>query len=154
MFVIGNRRLGRRFAKLAADRRTVSFIGGPVVHRGDAVHLAVEPDLDAISATTQRRAADEIAAAIGNGRFCEGLAAALVAAEQRRVELLVVEEGFTVGAETASPGKVDDQVAASDSLDDVVDELIESVLDGGGRVQPVADGMLHRWGRVAARLSY
>ena len=154
LFITGNQRLASRFAKITAGSgRSVTVVGGETTHRGDVVRATLEPHLAAMSATDQGMAIDEVAAASGTARFSAGLSATLTAAGVHRVDLLVVEEDFAVESHSLSADEPS-HLCSRDPLDDVVDELIESVLDGGGRVQPVANGALDQWDRVAGKLRH
>ena len=85
----------------------------------------------------------------------EGIDAAWLAARRERPEMLAVEEGFTLAARLSPDGDFlvpADDVEHPDVVDDVVDELIETVLLRGGWVSFVADGALANAGRVALTL--
>ncbi len=69
--------------------------------------------------------------------------------------MLAVEEGFTYPARLSPDGDFltpADDVSHPDVVDDVVDELIETVLLRGGWVAFVPDGALAEHGRVALAL--
>ncbi|MGY1705776.1 hypothetical protein ACI79C_14505 [Geodermatophilus sp. SYSU D00697] len=85
----------------------------------------------------------------------EGIDAAWLAARRERPEMLAVEEGFTHPARLSPDGDFltrADDVDHPDVVDDVVDELIETVLVRGGWVAFVPDGALAEHGRVALTL--
>ena len=110
----------------------------------------------ALNTFEERAAIDETSVARGGPRFCAGLSATWAAAERHRVDLIVVEETFAVRAKghLTMMSNARDRVSGK-ATDDLVDELIEAVLDGGGRVQPVKDGSLpEAWCRVAAKLRH
>jgi len=85
----------------------------------------------------------------------DGLDAAWLAARRERPEMLAVEEGFSRAARLSPDGDFltpAEDVEHPDVVDDVVDELIETVLLRGGWVALVADGALADHDRVALTL--
>ncbi|MDQ8704583.1 hypothetical protein RCO28_19110 [Streptomyces sp. LHD-70] len=93
-------------------------------------------------------------AARGRKAYAAGLDEVWEAATSGRVELLVVEEHFRA---TVRAGEGHLIPAGDDDLDavqDIVDDLVESVLEAGGEVQFVPDESLADGGRVAAALRY
>nr|WP_239523688.1 hypothetical protein [Geodermatophilus normandii] len=85
----------------------------------------------------------------------QGIDAAWLAARRERPEMLAVEEGFTLAARLSPDGDFlipADDVEHPDVVDDLVDELIETVLLRGGWVAFVTDGALADSGRVALTL--
>jgi len=88
----------------------------------------------------------------GSQQVASGIASAWLAARTERPEMLAVEEGFRYPARLSADGDLvtpADDVEAPDVIDDLVDELIETVLDRGGWVALVRDGTLPRHDRVA-----
>ncbi|MGY1833547.1 hypothetical protein ACI79P_00360 [Blastococcus sp. SYSU DS0510] len=82
----------------------------------------------------------------------EGIDSCWLAARRERPEMLAVEEGFTYAARLSPDGDFltrADDVEHPDVVDDVVDELIETVLLRGGWIAFVDDGALAEHGRVA-----
>jgi hypothetical protein len=85
----------------------------------------------------------------------DGIDAAWMAARRERPEMLAVEEGFTFPARLSPDGDFlvrAEDVEHPDVVDDVVDELIETVLLRGGWIAFVPDGALAEQGRVALTL--
>ena len=77
------------------------------------------------------------------------------AVAEGRGSLLVVEEGFTFPGHVAdglTPGDAPDE--RLDDLDEVVDDVIETMLLAGGRVEFVEDGALAGHGRIGMLLRY
>ncbi len=88
----------------------------------------------------------------GEGRSVSGLAAAWLAARRERPEMLAVEEGLFVPARLSADGDhltPAQDVDHPDVIDDLVDELIETVLHRGGWVALVCDGALREHDGVA-----
>ncbi|RBY86304.1 hypothetical protein [Blastococcus sp. TF02A-30] len=82
----------------------------------------------------------------------DGIDAAWLAARRERPEMLAVEESFTYAARLSADGDFlvpADDVEHPDVVDDVVDELIETVILRGGWIAFVDDGALAEHGRVA-----
>lgn len=74
-----------------------------------------------------------------------------------RPTMLVVEEGFffpvRVTAGGVRPvGTAEETVPAADHVHDLVDDLVEMVIERGGRVAFTKDGVLERYGRIALLL--
>ena len=88
-------------------------------------------------------------------RVVGGMTSAWLAAKRERPEMLAVEEGLFYPARISQDGDLLEpatDVEHPDVIDDAVDELIELVLDRGGWVALVADGLLSDRGRVALTL--
>lgn len=88
-------------------------------------------------------------------RVASGVASAWLAARTERPEMLVVEEGYRFPARLSADGDLvtaADDVEAPDVIDDLVDELIETVLDRGGWVALARDGSLAEHAKVALTL--
>jgi len=88
-------------------------------------------------------------------RVASGIATAWLAARIERPEMLAVEDGYRYPARLSADGDLvtpADDIEAPDVIDDLVDELIETVLDRGGWIALVRDGSLTEHGRVALTL--
>jgi hypothetical protein len=88
-------------------------------------------------------------------RVASGIATAWLAARTERPEMLAVEESYRYPARLSADGDLvtpADDIEAPDVIDDLVDELIETVLDRGGWVALVRDGSLTEHGKVALTL--
>lgn len=88
-------------------------------------------------------------------RVVIGMTTAWLAARRERPEMLAVEEGLFFPARVSQDGDLLEAaatVADPDVIDDAVDELIELVLDRGGWVALVDDGLLADRDRVALTL--
>lgn len=108
-------------------------------------------------AEQRRKVLDELGAAVGAQRSASGLGEAWRFAQEGRVSLLLVEEGYHQPARVDDSGfhltQVDDKTPL-DVLDDAVDDLVEMVLDRGGRVVFVDPPQLEKHQKVAAVLRY
>jgi hypothetical protein len=113
------------------------------------------PVLGRYLASREQAALDLLEQRRAEHRTAEGISATWLAARVQRPEMLVVEESFRYPARLSADG---DQVTpagdfeAPDVIDDLVDELIETVLTRGGWVALAQDGRLADRGRVALTL--
>ncbi|WP_405658896.1 chemotaxis protein [Streptomyces sp. NBC_01166] len=102
---------------------------------------------------------ERLDSARGAKSFTSGLDEVWTAARESRVALVAVEEQFheTVRVDDNHLRPVDpaDVAPGDDGVrEDIVDELIETVLDNGGEVVFVADDSLADHGRIAAALRF
>lgn len=120
---------------------------------GPLVWPAVEEGL----AKQREGALEQLDAATGANKVAPGLREAWSAAVEGRGQLLLVEQGYHQPANASEDGlsvtPVDDPTPPG-VLDDAVDDLIETVIEKGGRVRFVDDGVLEKQGRIALTLRY
>lgn len=156
LFIVGSPPIAQQFSKMVGhQRRPATAIAGATTHQPPALQALLENHLVALDTRRQQDAMSEVEAVSARTRFCSGLAETWAAANLRRVELLIVEETFAAPAHEHLSLQKEAVHRASGPLDDLVDELIEAVLDGGGRFEPVDDGSLPQsWERVAAKLRH
>jgi hypothetical protein len=105
----------------------------------------------------ERRAALARLRATDPARSAVGIDQVWSAAGAGRIELLCVEEGYVYPARPDhAHGRLRpaDALECPEVLDDAVDEVIEMVRLGDGRVVTVGDGALEGCGRIAARLRW
>ncbi|MFD3486651.1 chemotaxis protein [Streptomyces sp. NPDC058665] len=105
----------------------------------------------------------EVLAKLGDARgrrtFAAGLDEVWEAVRGRRAGLVAVEEHFQRSARVGDghliPVDGEDEAALGREVqDDIVDELVESALDGGAQVVFLDDDVLAGHGRIAAMLRY
>lgn len=98
----------------------------------------------------------ELGAAVGAQRSASTLGEAWLQAQIGRVATLLVEENYHQPARLSENGMLLTLVdePGPDVLDDAVDDLVEVVLQKGGRAFFFGDGALAEHGRVAAMLRY
>jgi hypothetical protein len=117
----------------------------------------VWPEVKKGLAAQRQQYLDELGAAVGAQRSASGLGEVWRFAQDGRVSLLLVEEGYHQPAKVDDSGRhlteVDDN-SPLDVMDDAVDDLIEAVLDKGGRVRFVEPGQLDKHQQIAAVLRY
>lgn len=89
-------------------------------------------------------------------RYAGGIDEIWPLALEGRVELVVVEHGFSMAARLGENGEVRPaaDVESPDVVDDIVDDTIEAVMRSGGRAVLVDDGTIERAGRIAGVLRY
>lgn len=89
-------------------------------------------------------------------RFAGGIDEVWPLATEGRVELLVVDETYSLAVRIDDHGALEpaDDPEAPDVVDDIVDEAIEQVLLHGGKVVMVGEHALADHGSVAAALRY
>lgn len=108
-------------------------------------------------ARQRQQALDELEAAVNAHKSASGIGEVWRLAHEGRGATLLVEEDFHYPARLDSSGRqlipVDDP-AAPEVMADAVDDLIEMVLDKGGRVVFVDNGMLAAHQRAALILRY
>jgi len=161
LFVLGAR---ERVAAFKAGSRHQRQIGGTVsggLPAGVAVGqvaAAVWPAVEDWLDHRQREAIGELDQAVGARRLAAGIDEVWPLARDGRGDLLVVEEGYALAARTDASGgdrleRVEDPRAPG-VVDDVVDEVIEAVMNRGGRVAIVADGSMAERGRIALKLRF
>ncbi|HEU0041914.1 MAG TPA: hypothetical protein VFQ15_06160 [Jiangellaceae bacterium] len=116
----------------------------------------VEPVVAEQLANERAAAVAALDTAMGARRYAAGIEEVWELAAQGRGAHLVVEDGLTVPAVVRS-GRLEpltEEATDTDVLDDVVDEAVEAVFAGGGRVTFVEDGGLADRDRIAMVLRY
>ncbi len=123
----------------------------------DALSRLVWPTVDTMLRRQTADAVGELERSGGGSRYASGVGDVWMLANQGRGDLLLVEEGFEY------PARVDpvtgQAVFAEDRdapgvVDDLIDEVIESVLAKRGRCHIVPDGHLAGHDRIAIKLRY
>ncbi|MDO8119807.1 hypothetical protein Q6346_00595 [Isoptericola sp. b490] len=137
----------RNLARLAGT--VVGNLGGLPL---DELATRIRPVVEAYLRSREAEALALLERRTGEGRTVSGMAAAWLAGRHERPEMLAVEEGLYVPARLSPDGDhltPADDVDHPDVIDDLVDELIETVLHRGGWVALVSDGALRDHDGVA-----
>jgi hypothetical protein len=139
--------LSRNLGRLAGQ------IPANVVHQ-PLTELAARtrPVLERYLHSRQQEALELLDRRVGSSRAVSGMSSAWLAARTERPEMLAVEQGLFFPARLSGDGDLllpATDVEHPDVIDDAVDELIELVLDRGGWVALVDDGVLDAHGGVA-----
>lgn len=139
--------LSRNLGRLAGTV-TGNLAAAPV----DQLETRVRPVVEDYLRSRESEALALLDRRVGEGRAVSGLAAAWFAGRRERPEMLAVEEGLFVPARLSADGDhltPAEDVDHPDVIDDLVDELIETVLHRGGWVALVSDGALREHDGVA-----
>ena len=143
MFTGLSRHLGR-----LAGTVTGNLAGAPL----DQLAERIRPVVESYLRSRESEALGLLDRRTGEGRSVSGMAAAWLAARRERPEMLAVEEGLFVPARLSADGDhltPADDIDHPDVIDDLVDELIETVMHRGGWVALVSDGALREHDGVA-----
>lgn len=157
LVLIGAERTLTRFRGISANTArlagtvTGSLTTAPVTDLTPRIRVVLERYLlsrqdEALALVDRRRS---------RGRVVDGVAAAWLAARAERPEMLAVEESLVYPARISEDGDFlfpADDTDHPDVIDGAVDELIELVLQRGGWVAFVADGLLAEHERVTLTL--
>ncbi|MGY1672784.1 baeRF3 domain-containing protein [Geodermatophilus sp. SYSU D00710] len=157
LVLVGGHRVVGRFRRLSRNTgRLAGTVTGNLTRAPLSVLVPrVREVLDGYLLSRQDEALAHLDRRRSRSAVVEGIDAAWLAARRERPEMLAVEEGFTLAARLSADGDFlvpADDVEHPDVVDDVVDELIETVLLRGGWIAFVADGALADAGRVALAL--
>ena len=132
----------------------------------DAVLAAARPVLDALTARRDAELLAKIDEGLGTGgRAVSGLADVLVAVHERRIDTLVIQEGFTAkGTRCPQCGwmgvSAGGQCPADGTMTDVVDNVVEAAVgrafgqDARVRYLAVGDEAIETKGSIAAVLRF
>jgi hypothetical protein len=157
LVLVGGHRVVGRFRRLSRNTgRLAGTVTGNLTRAPLPVLVPrVREVLDAYLLSRQDEALSHLDRRRSRHAVVEGIDAAWLAARRERPEMLAVEEGFSLAARLSADGDFlvpAEDVEHPDVVDDLVDELIETVLLRGGWVAFVADGALADAGRVALTL--
>jgi hypothetical protein len=117
----------------------------------------VWPIMQQFMADNRARVLDELGEAIGANRYATGIGEVWTLAHKGRGETLLVEEDFHYAGQVDDNGQLllaEEGADDSDFIGDVVDDLIETVLEKGGRVVFVDNGSLATHNHIALILRY
>ncbi|MFF3285851.1 chemotaxis protein [Streptomyces sp. NPDC003023] len=131
--------------------------GGLTDGPGPELLKELRPALEEHRRAEAGRIAGRLDSARGRRTHAAGLDEVWVAVRQDRAALVVVEEHFqrTVRVDGEHLQPVHDSTVADPAVrEDIVDELVETALNGGAEVVFVPDDTLAGEGRVAAELRY
>jgi Bacterial archaeo-eukaryotic release factor family 3 len=120
------------------------------------LHRAAWPLVSDWLRSESARAMERLDDARSASLYAGGIDEIWTLADQGRIALLIVEEGFALAVRVNAEGqliRVEDR-EAPDVIDDIVDEVIEVVLLKGGQVVIVSNDELLTHQRIAATLRY
>ena len=121
-----------------------------------ALHNAAWPLVTDWLRTDTTRAFERLEHARSSCRYAGGIDEVWCLANDGRVELLIVEESYTLAVrfDTNRQLRQAHDRESPDVVDDIIDDTIEVVLNHGGQVAIVADALLSEHQRIAAILRY
>ncbi|MBW3635229.1 MAG: hypothetical protein KY445_02030 [Armatimonadetes bacterium] len=117
----------------------------------------VWPIMQEYMATQRAEVLERLGDAIGAKKYAAGMGECWQMAQEGRGEVLIVEEDFHYPGQLHPCGLLmpaETDLADADFMGDAVDDLIECVLDKGGRVVFVDNGSLETHGRIAMITRY
>ncbi|MGY1754349.1 baeRF3 domain-containing protein [Blastococcus sp. SYSU D01042] len=157
LVLVGAERVVGRFRRLSRNTARLAGTVHANVLRAPLPTLVprVREVLDAYLRSRQDEALELLDRRRSRQTVVDGIDAAWLAARRERPEMLAVEESYTYPARLSPDGDFltpARDVEHPDVVDDVVDELIETVLLRGGWIAFVEDGALSGHGRVALTL--
>jgi peptide chain release factor subunit 1 len=132
----------------------------------DEILQAARPVLDELTARRDQELLEKIAEGVGTGgRAAAGLGAVLAAVHERRVDTLVVQEGFTAKGTrcpqcgwlgVSAGGQCPADGTMTDAVDNVVEVAVARALAQDARVRhlPATDAGLEQQGSIAALLRF
>lgn len=163
--VAGVKRTVTRLVDVSATNVIGHVAGNHDRTNAGELHTLVWPIVLDWIGTEQQRAITRLDEARSAKRYVSGIDEIWSLANDGRVELLVVEEGYTLRARVgagghlqtdhdADPRLADSMAADREITDDIIDEVIEAVLQNGGATTLVDNATLDDCGRIAAALRY
>lgn len=159
VFVMGAGRTIGHFKKITANSRNINeYIPGN--YEG-----ATEPEIQKIlipyindwKKVKQANILHQLDAATGAGKLVTGIENAWKQTKQKNSRLLVVEKNYSCPAEHVTETEIIPHDTINNNslfIKDAVDDIIEKVLQNGGDVEFVDEGLLKMYGKIAMVLYY
>lgn len=160
LFVMGTERLLGHFKKLTKHNRAViDYIHG---NYDDitlpALREKLEPFIKNWSRVKQQDLLNQLDEAAGKQKLAAGMRDVWREAMGKKGRLLLVEKNYMYAAEHGSTDeiiyKATEPYNKFSYIKDAVDDVIEKVLENGGDVEFVDEGLLHGYNRIALILFY
>ncbi|MEU3712036.1 chemotaxis protein [Streptomyces catenulae] len=120
----------------------------------DALRQAIRPYAEKQAAAEVAEVLAELDRARGRRTFAAGVDEIRQNAEEGRVALLAVEENYRETVRDTGEHLLPTEPGTPDSVDDIVDTIVERSLDTGADVRFVPDGVLAEVGGIAGTLRY
>ncbi len=117
----------------------------------------VWPVMQEFMAQRRARVLAELGDAVGANKYAAGIGEVWQMAHEGRGEVLLVEEDFHYAGQLSTSGLLmpaEEAAPDAEFMGDAIDDLIECVLDKGGRVVFVENGSLETHNRIALILRY
>jgi hypothetical protein len=161
VFVLGPEKILEQFKSISKhSEKLVEFIEG---NYSDAVETEIrktlEPYLTDWKKVKHRNLLKQIKGSIDNGKVALGIHGVWQAASKRNGRLLIVEKDFIYaalhgGGEERAILKAGSILNDPFYIKDAVDDVMEKVLEIGGDVELVDNGLLQDYGRIVLIKSY
>jgi len=155
VFLLGAERMLGHFASITANANSIAAtIHGNYEEAGPAeIQQLLEPYINAWKAEKNKQVLDEIDQAIKNKKLEAGVKAIWTAVKEKNCSLLIVEKNYMYPADYTGDEKyIQKHDSASVSIlniKDAVDDIIEEVIQAGGEVRFVDEGLLNEYLHIA-----
>lgn len=155
VFLVGVDRLLGHYKSISANAKSIT----DTIHGNyDEATIAelqevVKPYAAALKQQRNARLMEEIEKAMNANKLDMGVSLVWKTAHDKQGRLLIVEKNFVYPADKAAEGEHiyphDETTESAFFIKDAVDDIIEQVLEHGGDVVFVDEGMLAEYGRIA-----
>jgi hypothetical protein len=155
VFVMGPEKVLGHFKKISrSSEKLVEFIHGNYNDSTEPeIRKALDPYIKDWKKVKQQNLMQELTRAIDDEKVALGIHGVWQAAQNKNAKLLIVEKDFMYSAEHgAEPDKIYKLNSITHNpfyIKDAVDDVMEKVLQNGGDVEFVDNGLLHDYGRIA-----
>ncbi len=155
VFVIGVEKLLGHFKKMTVNEKSlVGFIHGNYMEASETtLRELMEPYRKDWQAVKERASLLRLEEAAGDNKLEFGIKPVWQAATQKKGRLLIVEKDFVYpGHEGSVPESIYKEDLSLNNpffIKDAVDDIISKVLDAGGDVEFVSNGVMREYGRIA-----
>ena len=155
VFVLGPEKLLGHFKKLTKNEKSlVQFIHGNYLDATEPeIREVIKPYIKNWQDMKERALLLKLEQAMGDKRVEYGIRQVWHSATHKNGQLLLVEKNFIYpahqGAEPDSISREDFSLNSPFYIKDAVDDVMEKVLESGGDVEFVGDGVLNQFGHIA-----
>jgi len=155
VFVLGAKRVLGHFGKITRNEKSIiQTIEGKYEEAGEPeLRRLIKPYVADWNKVKQQNLMQQIEAATSSGTLVSGIDDVWNAASRKNARLLIVEKNFIIpsrpGANSLGIFKENTEARKPFYIKDAVDDVMEKVLQIGGDVEFVDDGLLKNYGRIA-----
>lgn len=155
LFVIGTERIAGHFKKITKHASSIiEYVHGNYEEASmDELMKLLSPHVADWKKILQKNLLNKLEDAVDKKRLAEGMKDVWQAAMERRGKLLVVEKNYMYaaqhGANEDSIYKAIDPYNHFSYIKDAVDDVIEKVLESGGDIEFVDEGLLKKYNHIA-----
>lgn len=155
LFIMGAERTLGHFKKVSKNNDSaIDYIHGNFEEASEAqLRKTIQPYVEDWKKVKQQSLLQKLNAAIGAKKLVKGIKDVWKSASRKNARLLMVEKNYEVLAQQG-PDQQDFSNSNSFYIKDTVDDIIEKVLENGGDVEFVDDGLLKRYDHIALILNY